>query len=80
MGLPAGFRSRIIWPIQLVELSAVTTVDATGNRYIVPAARTATRRRVKEIHVVNSLSPSLDAAAVRAVRTCPDKTRQSVSE
>ena len=28
--------------MQLVQLSAVTTVDAAGNRYIVPASRTAT--------------------------------------
>jgi len=31
-----------MWPIQLVELSAVTTGDVAGNRYIVPASRTAT--------------------------------------
>jgi hypothetical protein len=42
MGLPAGFRSRFMGPIQLVELSAVTTVDEAGNRCTIPASRTAT--------------------------------------
>ena len=42
MGLPAGFRSRFMGPIQLVELAAVTTGDEAGNRCTIPAARTAT--------------------------------------
>jgi hypothetical protein len=42
MGLPAGFRTSFMGPIQLVELSAVTTVDEAGNRCTIPASRTAT--------------------------------------
>jgi len=42
MGLPAGFRSRVMRPTRLAGLSVMTRVDEAGSQGKDPASRTAT--------------------------------------